>query len=70
MCIEDLKSDPNPPKFTVLVIVQDHAEQLKCSEQDTKSNGYKRVYVCSVSPSTDNAMYAQIESFHHNLINI
>ena len=45
--IKDLMSDPNryPPKlyekFTVLVIVQDHAEQLKCSQHDTKSDAYK-----------------------------
>ena len=35
-------------KFAALVIVQNHAEQLKCSQHDTKSDGYKDVYLCCI----------------------
>ena len=63
-CIQD----PNPLKlcetFTELVIVQDHVGHLKCNQHDTKSDGYKEVYVCRDWTLTYNAMFDQIESLN------
>ena len=67
ICTEDPESDPNPSKsyekFAALLIVQNHAEQLKCSQHDTKSDGYKDVYLCRIWISTGNVMFGKIEPF-------
>ena len=64
---EDSESDPNPSKsyakFAVLVIVLDHDGQLKCSQHDTKSDGYQDVYLCRIWTLTGNVMFDKIESF-------
>ena len=77
ICIEDSKSDSNPPKsnakFTTLVFGQDHQhkyqpilnlkthETLKCSQHDIKSDGHKGVYVWTL---TGDVIFDKIESFY------
>ena len=65
MCIEDPKQDPNPPKsadkFTALVFVQDHPGQLKCSQPDKKSGGYKGGFTPSIHIRTAKAPCQMVE---------
>ena len=65
MCIEDPKSDPKPPKscekFTALVFVQDHPGQLKCSQPDKKTGGYKGGFTPSIHIRTAKAPCQMVE---------
>ena len=46
------------------MIVQDHAGKFKCSQHDTKSDGYKGAYVCRVQISIGNVILDQIKSLN------
>jgi elongation factor 1-alpha len=55
MCIEDPKSDPNPPKvvesFTALVFVQDHPGKLKSAKAEKDAKTGETVYKGGFTPS-------------------
>ena len=65
MCTDYPKTDPEPPKsaekFTALIFVQEHPGQLKCSQADKKSGGYKGGFTASIHIRTAKASCQMVE---------